>query len=90
MFECLADTGLVQKAHARKKSRDSHRIGCAAFEAVREFRGLVRQPAVAAGAAFAWAALRGEFTDAEQTAFLVFDDEDALAAERPPSPESTP
>ena len=46
--------------------------------------------ALLAGAAFAWAALRGEFTDAEQTAFLVFDDEDAIAAERPPSPESTP
>ena len=29
-----------------------------------------------AGAAFAWAALRGEFTDAEQAAFLVFDDDD--------------
>lgn len=32
--------------------------------------------AVLAGAAFAWAALRGEFTDAEQTAFLVFDDDE--------------
>jgi nitrogen fixation-related uncharacterized protein len=29
-----------------------------------------------AGGAFAWAALRGEFTDAEQAAFLVFDDDD--------------
>lgn len=32
--------------------------------------------AVLAGAAFAWAALRGEFTDASQAAYLVFDDED--------------
>ena len=32
--------------------------------------------AVIAGAAFAWAAMRGEFTDAEQSAFLVFDDDD--------------
>jgi len=37
--------------------------------------------AVIAGAAFAWAALRGEFTDAAQAAYLVFDDEDA---HRPP------
>jgi hypothetical protein len=35
--------------------------------------------ALLAGAAFAWAALRGEFTDAEQTAFLVFDEEDVAA-----------
>lgn len=41
--------------------------------------------AILAGAAFAWAALRGEFTDASQAAFLVFDDEDDL---RPP--ERTP
>ena len=33
--------------------------------------------AIIAGAAFAWAALRGEFTDAAQAAFLVFDDDDA-------------
>ena len=53
--------------------------------------------ALAAGAAFAWAALRGEFTDAEQTAFLVFDDEDEPAESRAPSaplphrpPERTP
>lgn len=32
--------------------------------------------AVLVGAAFAWAALRGEFTDASQAAYLVFDDED--------------
>ena len=38
-----------------------------------------------AGAAFAWAALRGEFTDASQAAFLVFDDEDEP---RPPEPTS--
>jgi hypothetical protein len=38
--------------------------------------------ALLAGAAFAWAALRGEFSDAEQTAFLVFDDEDAAAEPR--------
>jgi len=41
--------------------------------------------ALVAGAAFAWAALRGEFTDAEQTAFLVFDEEDARAEPRAPS-----
>ncbi len=28
-------------------------------------------------AAFVWAALRGEFTDASEAALLVFDDEDA-------------
>jgi nitrogen fixation-related uncharacterized protein len=39
--------------------------------------------AVIAAGAFAWAALRGEFTDAAQAAFLVFDDEDAP---RPPEP----
>lgn len=39
--------------------------------------------AVLAGAAFAWAALRGEFTDASQAAYLVFDDEDEP---RPPEP----
>jgi len=33
--------------------------------------------AVIAGIAFAWAALRGEFTDAAQAAYLVFDDDDA-------------
>jgi nitrogen fixation-related uncharacterized protein len=27
-------------------------------------------------AAFVWAALKGEFTDASEAAFLVFDDED--------------
>ena len=32
--------------------------------------------AIIAGAAFAWAALRGEFSDAAQAAFLVFDDDD--------------
>jgi nitrogen fixation-related uncharacterized protein len=41
--------------------------------------------AILAVAAFAWAALRGEFTDASQAAYLVFDDEDDL---RPP--ERTP
>lgn len=44
--------------------------------------------ALLAGAAFAWAALRGEFTDAEQTAFLVFDEEDAAAARRAVLPPS--
>ncbi len=50
--------------------------------------------AVLAGAAFAWAALRGEFTDAAQSAFLVFDEDDgragggrAPAAPDPPSSE---
>ena len=38
---------------------------------------------VAAGAAFAWAALRGEFTDAAQAAFLVFDDDDAPRPSEP-------
>lgn len=46
--------------------------------------------ALLAGAAFAWAALRGEFTDAEQTAFLVFDEEDAPAEPRPRSPRVVP
>ena len=41
--------------------------------------------AILAGAAFAWAALRGEFTDASQAAFLVFDDDDDLCP-----PERTP
>lgn len=41
--------------------------------------------AVLAVAAFVWAALRGEFADAAQTAFLVFDDEDELR-----EPEKTP
>jgi hypothetical protein len=36
--------------------------------------------ALLAGAAFAWAAMRGEFADAAQTAFLVFDDEDEIPA----------
>ncbi len=36
--------------------------------------------AVLAGAAFAWAALRGEFSDAAQAAFLVFDEDDGRAA----------
>ena len=31
---------------------------------------------VIACGAFVWAALRGEFTDASEAAFLVFDDED--------------
>ena len=35
-----------------------------------------------AGVAFVWAALKGEFTDASEAAFLVFDDED-----RPSGPE---
>jgi hypothetical protein len=39
---------------------------------------------VLAGAAFAWAALRGEFSDAAQAAFLVFDDEDASHPSEPP------
>ncbi len=48
--------------------------------------------AVLAGAAFAWAALRGEFSDAAQTAFLVFDDEDvrAPAGAAPASPGLPP
>ena len=37
--------------------------------------------ALIAGAAFAWAALKGEFTDASEAAFLVFDEEDER---RPP------
>jgi nitrogen fixation-related uncharacterized protein len=32
--------------------------------------------AVVACAAFVWAALKGEFTDASEAAFLVFDDAD--------------
>lgn len=40
--------------------------------------------AVIAGAAFAWAALRGEFTDVAQAAFLVFDDDDAHRPAEPP------
>jgi nitrogen fixation-related uncharacterized protein len=36
-------------------------------------------------AAFVWATLRGEFADAEQTAFLVFDEED-----EPRAPEHAP
>jgi len=32
--------------------------------------------ALIAGAAFAWAALKGEFTEASEAAFLVFDAED--------------
>jgi nitrogen fixation-related uncharacterized protein len=46
--------------------------------------------ALVAAAAFAWAALRGEFTDAEQTAFLVFDDEDESAERRAPSARVIP
>jgi hypothetical protein len=47
--------------------------------------------AVLAGAAFAWAALRGEFADAAQTAFLVFDDEDErAAAAAAPAPTDPP
>ncbi len=45
--------------------------------------------AVLAGAGFAFAALRGEFTDAAQAAFLVFDDDDARAA-APPAPPAPP
>ena len=41
--------------------------------------------AILAVAAFAWAVLRGEFADAAQSAFLVFDDED-----EPRGPENTP
>ena len=44
--------------------------------------------ALVAGAVFAWAALRGEFSDAEQTAFLVFDDEDESVARRAASARS--
>ena len=40
--------------------------------------------AIIAGAAFAWAALRGEFTDAAQAAYLVFDDDDAHRSSGPP------
>jgi nitrogen fixation-related uncharacterized protein len=40
--------------------------------------------AVLAGAAFVWAALRGEFTDAAQAAFLVFDDDDPNRPSGPP------
>lgn len=39
--------------------------------------------AVIAGVAFAWAALRGEFTDAAQAAYLVFDDDDAQGPSGP-------
>jgi nitrogen fixation-related uncharacterized protein len=39
---------------------------------------------VIACGAFVWAALKGEFTDASEAAFLVFDDEDA-----PAGPERT-
>ena len=39
--------------------------------------------AIIAGAAFTWAALRGEFTDAAQAAYLVFDDDDG---QRPSGP----
>ncbi len=35
-----------------------------------------------AGAAFVWAALKGEFSDASETALLVFDDEDGPAGAR--------
>lgn len=42
--------------------------------------------ALVAGVAFAWAALRGEFADAAQTAFLVFDEDDAAA--QPPAPST--
>ncbi len=44
--------------------------------------------AVLAGAGFAFAALRGEFTDAAQAAYLVFDDDDARAAS-PPAPAAS-
>jgi hypothetical protein len=36
--------------------------------------------ALIAGAAFAWAALKGEFTDASESALLVFDAEDEPGA----------
>jgi nitrogen fixation-related uncharacterized protein len=41
--------------------------------------------ALVACGAFVWAALKGEFTDASEAAFLVFDDEDV-----PPRPERDP
>ena len=45
--------------------------------------------ALVAGAAFAWAAMRGEFADAAQTAFQVFDDEDeAPTAPAGPTPQA--
>jgi nitrogen fixation-related uncharacterized protein len=40
---------------------------------------------VIACGAFVWAALKGEFTDASEAAFLVFDDDD-----RPVGPERHP
>jgi nitrogen fixation-related uncharacterized protein len=42
--------------------------------------------AVIACGAFVWAALRGEFTDASEAAFLVFDDDDDPAR----GPEGSP
>ena len=45
--------------------------------------------AVLAGVAFAWAAMRGEFSDAAQAAFLVFDDEDEAPTD-PAGPTSRP
>ena len=38
---------------------------------------------VIAGSAFVWAALKGEFSDAGEAAFLVFDDADEVG--RPPA-----
>lgn len=47
--------------------------------------------AVLAGAAFAFAALRGEFTDAAQAAYLVFDEDDGRdAAGAAPGASDTP
>ena len=47
--------------------------------------------AVLACAAFAWAALRGEFADAAQAAFLVFDEDDErAAAQAAPAPSDPP
>jgi len=40
--------------------------------------------ALVAGVAFAWAALRGEFTDASEAAFLVFDEEDERCSPEQP------
>ena len=36
-------------------------------------------------AAFVWAALKGEFTDASEAALLVFDDEDAAGGREDPA-----
>lgn len=47
--------------------------------------------AVLAAVAFAYAALRGEFADSAQAAFLVFDEDDGRAgAEAPPAAPDPP